>query len=71
MSGIYGDKLRAESTLPGSELNWTTVYPVILNDAPASAHVTAQSLANRRPCPGYQRCHAPTLLTFCSTSPRT
>jgi uncharacterized protein YbjT (DUF2867 family) len=27
MSGIYGDKARAESALPESGLNWTAVYP--------------------------------------------
>jgi hypothetical protein len=51
MSG-NGDKARAESALPRSGLNWTTVYPVILDDAPRNAHVTAQSLATVDHVPG-------------------
>jgi len=52
MSGIYGDKARAESALPESGLNWTTVYPVILSDAPASNAVTAQPLQTIDKVPG-------------------
>ncbi len=52
MSGIYGDKARSEAALPTSGLNWTTVYPVILNDAPKSDAVTAQLLAAVDKVPG-------------------
>ena len=52
MSGIYGDKARAESALPESGLNWTTVYPVILNDAPPSNAVTTQPLSAVDKVPG-------------------
>ena len=52
MSGIYGDKARSEAVLPNSGLNWTTVYPVILNDAPPSDAVTAQTLATVDKVPG-------------------
>jgi uncharacterized protein YbjT (DUF2867 family) len=52
MSGIYGDKARAESALPESGLNWTAVYPVILNDAPPSNVVTTQQLSAVDKVPG-------------------
>ena len=52
MSGIYCDKARSEAVLQTSGLNWTTVYPVILNDAPKSDTVTAQLLAAVDKVPG-------------------
>lgn len=52
MSGIYGDKAKAEAELPGSGLNWTTVYPVILTNDPRKEHITVQSLATVDKVPG-------------------
>lgn len=55
MSSIYGDKALAEKALPGSGLNWTAVYPVILNNDSRKASVTVQSLKTVDKVPGLPR----------------
>lgn len=40
VAAIYRDKKEAEAYLPDSGLNWTTVYPVVLQDAPRLEKVT-------------------------------
>ena len=49
---IFKDKELSERILPDSGLNWTTVYPVNLKDAPAAPNTAIKNLADVASVPG-------------------
>jgi uncharacterized protein YbjT (DUF2867 family) len=49
---IFADKELSEKVLPGSGLNWTTVYPVNLKDAPAVPAAVVKRLGEVGKVPG-------------------
>lgn len=52
VAGIFKDKERAEEILPSTGLDWTTVYPVNLKDAPAAPTATVRPLTEVSKVPG-------------------
>lgn len=44
VTAIYKDKERSESLLPGSDVKWTRVYPVILTDGPLADDVEVRPM---------------------------
>jgi uncharacterized protein YbjT (DUF2867 family) len=48
VGAIYRDKERSEALLPGSGLQWTSVYPVILTDGPPADAVEVRPMTEVR-----------------------
>ena len=52
---IYADKLKGETLLKQSNLNWTLVYPVLLTDKPFTGRYSVVERTNMKGFPSVSR----------------